>query len=218
MGTVQDESPEMNYPEGRLVVRLLLSFATALVVFVTAYFCAWRTFYMFHGLDQQLTRQSLIKLRDDIEKYKETHGKLPERLEDLDVVKKGFIRQNDAGQAVDGWRHPFAYEVDDGEYRLFSYGRDGEPGGEGLDADLYPGRHTGHITLWQYATYPGTFSIFVMCALAGLIAFPICLLQGREVAGEKSSLLRILWRNGLTALFAVVVAVMIGVPFLQSGH
>jgi hypothetical protein len=201
-----------------LTGRLLLSFATALVVFVTAYFCAWKTFYMFHGLDQQLTRRSLIELRDDIEKYKETNGKLPEKLEDLDVFKKGFLRQNDAGQAVDGWLRPFAYEVEDGEYRLFSYGRDGEPGGEGLDADLYPGGRSWGPTLWQYATYPGTFDIFVMCALAGLIAFPICLLQGREVAGEKSSLLGILWRNSLTAFFAVVVAVMIGVPFLQSGH
>jgi ABC-type sugar transport system permease subunit len=208
----------MSFPVGRLTVRLLLSPATALVVFVTAYFCAWRTFSIFHGFDLQQTRQSLIKLRDDIEEYKETHGKLPEKLEDLDVVKKGFLRQNDAGQALDGWMHPFVYEVEDGQYRLFSYGRDGEPGGEGWDADLYPGDHKGFPTLWQYATYPWTFSTFVMCALAGLIAFTICLLQGREVAGERSSLLRILWRNSLTAFFAVVVAVIIGVPFLQSGH
>jgi general secretion pathway protein G len=38
----------------------------------------------------------------------------------------------------DPWGHPYVYRVpgQSGDYDLFSYGKDGKPGGEGEDADL----------------------------------------------------------------------------------
>ena len=36
-----------------------------------------------------------------------------------------------------GGDDPFYYEVKDGEYLVYSLGRDGQPGGVGLDADMY---------------------------------------------------------------------------------
>ncbi|GAB4531362.1 MAG: type II secretion system major pseudopilin GspG [Amphiplicatus sp.] len=47
----------------------------------------------------------------------------------------GYIRR---GAAVDPWGNPYQYRYpgERGVYDLFSYGADGEPGGEGIDADI----------------------------------------------------------------------------------
>ena len=37
---------------------------------------------------------------------------------------------------LDPWGHTFAYVVESGQPIVTSYGRDGIPGGEGLDADI----------------------------------------------------------------------------------
>jgi general secretion pathway protein G len=37
---------------------------------------------------------------------------------------------------TDGWNNPFVYEIQDGGPIIRSLGADGQPGGEGLDADL----------------------------------------------------------------------------------
>ena len=52
-----------------------------------------------------------------------------------DYPQSGFID----GDAVpkDPWDHDFVYESDGKNFNIFSYGQDGEPGGEGTDADIY---------------------------------------------------------------------------------
>jgi general secretion pathway protein G len=36
----------------------------------------------------------------------------------------------------DPWGHPYAYAAEGGSYTISSLGKDGKPGGEGIDADL----------------------------------------------------------------------------------
>jgi general secretion pathway protein G len=52
-----------------------------------------------------------------------------------DYPQNGFID----GDAVpkDPWDHDFIYESDGKNFNIFSYGQDGEAGGEGTDADIY---------------------------------------------------------------------------------
>jgi general secretion pathway protein G len=52
-----------------------------------------------------------------------------------DYPQNGFID----GDAVpkDPWDHDFVYESDGKNFNMFSYGQDGEAGGEGTDADIY---------------------------------------------------------------------------------
>jgi general secretion pathway protein G len=43
------------------------------------------------------------------------------------------------GVPLDPWRHPYVYEAPaeaNGQPKVFSYGADGKPGGQGLDADI----------------------------------------------------------------------------------
>jgi general secretion pathway protein G len=52
-----------------------------------------------------------------------------------DYPTNGFID----GEKIpeDPWGHEFQYESDGKTFNIYSYGPDGEPGGEGTDADIY---------------------------------------------------------------------------------
>jgi general secretion pathway protein G len=45
-----------------------------------------------------------------------------------------YLRKNVV--PTDGWNNPFVYELEEGRPIIRSLGADGQPGGEGLDADL----------------------------------------------------------------------------------
>ncbi len=218
MSMDQDDNSDIVSQSGRLTARLLLSLATAVLVFVTTYYCAWKMYYLRHGTEQYRTRRDLNRLGNEIEEYRQIRGKLPEKLQDLEIVDEGVFPKNEAGQAIDIWNNPYQYEVKDGNYQLFSFGRDGKPGGVGLDADQYAGQtRLPFPTLAQFTALPDTFGTFVTCLLTGLIVFPICLFQGREKPGQKLSLSGILGRNALTALFALFIAWCLA-GFYWSGH
>jgi Type II secretion system (T2SS), protein G len=203
----------------RFLLYLVLSMATAVTISATAYLCAWITYgggYLFQG-QQLFTRIDLEEVRKDIEHYRERKGELPANLEDLKAEKKNA---DDWIPSEDGWGRPFHYQVEGDRYELYSLGQDDQPGGVGLDADLYAGKVDSwneFPTLWQFTTMPETRSIQLICLLAGILAFPLCLLGFKRGATNRTSLERVLMRHALTAIFAVLAALMISV-FFVSGH
>jgi general secretion pathway protein G len=52
-----------------------------------------------------------------------------------DYPPNGFIEDNQLPK--DPWDHDFIYESDGKTFNIYSYGPDGEAGGEGTDADIY---------------------------------------------------------------------------------
>jgi general secretion pathway protein G len=92
--------------------------------------------------DPQLSRavveMDLGMIGGAIELYAAQHEQYPQSLEDL-------VKQDAAGQSLlvevplDPWKNPYVYEPPqrpDARFRLVSYGADGEPGGEGPNADI----------------------------------------------------------------------------------
>ncbi len=206
-----------------LMLRILLCLATAAVISVTAYLCAWFEYrgFPYFQWQQHDTRDRLEELRAEIERYRETNGHLPTSLAELEVVKEKKVRVDDEGRPVDSWHRPFHYQVDDGGYDLYSLGRDGRVGGFGLDADLHAGKRdpaTELPTLWQFTTQLNTEGIQLSCILAGVLAFPLCLLGIRRGATNRVSPIKVLVVHGVTAVFAVLTAVVISVLHLPSGH
>jgi hypothetical protein len=162
----------------------------------------------------------LKELDTGIEKHREVTGNLPARLADLEI-EQGGIPVDASGQPVDGWGRALQYRVTGESYELFSYGRDGQPGGTGLDADLYSGAAPTVAelpTLWQFTANPSTKGIRLSCILAGLIAFPLCLLQARDRPDKPRSLSQILVAHAVTAVFAIGTAVVISILHIPSGH
>lgn len=135
------------------VVRFLACTAFALAVAGIAYVCAWReyraAFYQYNEVYHDLAVFHLDRLRDALDQHHQATGRYPERLADL----KLDMRLDEAGELVDPWGRPYQYRVEGDGYTLFSLGRDGQPGGDGLDADLFgQGRQNTYPTLWQFTT------------------------------------------------------------------
>lgn len=203
---------------GRCGLRLLLAFGAAVLVSATAYFCAWYTYrgYDYYRFDQIFTKDWLETLQKDIESHQKVTGSLPQRLTDLECVKNEKVPLDDAGHPRDAWGKPIQYRIEGDSYSLFSFGRDGQPGGGGLNADLHPGKRAPLPTLWQFKTGE-TGGILLTCFLAGVFAFIVCLVTSSGGQGKKS-LPAIVLKTAVTAVFAILVAVVISILHLPSGH
>lgn len=205
------------------MVILLLCLATALAISATAYLCAWTHYRSLnvHGFARN-TWMDLERLRKDIDDYKATTGHWPARLTDLPAVKEHNVHLDNAGNPVDSWDRPLHYRVEGESYTLFSYGRDGQAGGFGQDADLYAGRvlsEEQRPTLWQYSHTRDALPALIASVMAGVVAFPIFLLNARGKEGKRPSLVMVLLANAVTAVFAVLAAVMIsGLHVVPGGH
>jgi general secretion pathway protein G len=201
--------------------RLLLCLATALIISATAYLCAWSSYRnIYLNSPPYLTRMDLERLREDLERAREKTGDWPARLTDLNVVKEKRVRVDPEGQPVDGWGRPFQYKIEAGRYVLFSYGQDGKPGGVGPDADLYPGQGDAWSeppTLVQFTTMREGNLPLLACVLAGAVAFPLCLLEARGRQGNRPSLAKLLLANVVTAVFAILAALIIATLHVMPG-
>jgi hypothetical protein len=204
--------------------RVLLCFATAVIISATAYLCAWLNYRNTeaHPMVRTMTRRILELLHKEIEAYKEKTGDWPARLTDLKAVKEKEVRVDEAGNPVDAWGNPIQYRVEGDGFVLYSYGRDGRPGGAGIDADLYDGQPDPGLelpTLWEFAKSDVSFPVGIACFLAGLIAFPLCVLQAKGQPEDRLSLLWFLLRIGVTAICATFAALVISaIHVVGGGH
>jgi len=90
----------------------------------------------------KLAQSQVETIGGKIEQYQQDVGSLPP---DLDALVKapggasGWLGPYAKQQELnDPWGHPLVYHIPgaSGPYDLLSYGRDGKPGGDGLDADI----------------------------------------------------------------------------------
>ena len=213
-----------------LLPRLLLCLVTAVAITMTSLICAWYNFRSIHYLRWQafMTQERLDDLREQIAHYRAETGHVPARLGDLERVKNEHFLVDDAGRPLDYWNRPLHYDVKADHYELYSLGRDGQPGGFGLDADLYAGqkdqfwdrRHW--LTFWQFLCEPSTRNMKLICIGAGILVFPIWL-QGvtnapRDRLTRRSDIHMDLVGHVVTAVFAIVTAVVISGLHIPSGH
>jgi len=223
-------------------IRLILCFITAIVISSTAYICAWyesRDYELFFP-EQDHTRSTIKGRSEDIQKYQKAHGKLPATLAELYpkmdsqatmvaigggaaaatlavLFPKMDSQRENVRRLTDGWQRPLIYEVRNEEFDLYSYGRDGKPGGIGLDADIHsaqPWTPEHRLTLWQFSNAWGVAGIQTVCLLTGAIAFPLYFAIGKRQTPKRPSLLRVL----VTVVFSILAAVAMSVLYLPSGH
>ncbi len=105
---------------------------TAFLVFALTYLAAWsglRYAVIQSGLPTRLNmmRMGIWSTRNDLSEFARKHGRYPDSLDELGRAQI---------MSVDAWNQPYSYSKYDGGYQLLSLGRDGKPGGEGLDADM----------------------------------------------------------------------------------
>ncbi|BDG04340.1 type II secretion system major pseudopilin GspG [Anaeromyxobacter oryzae] len=77
-----------------------------------------------------------------VDAFRVAKGRYPTTEEGLKVlIQEGFLRpNNDKGQLVDPWQHEYIYvypgQVHQDSYDVKSFGPDGQPGGDGDNADI----------------------------------------------------------------------------------
>ncbi len=197
-------------------VRLLLGFITAATVYFTAFFCAWYEYRAFPNLhlEHQRTRSTLETVRKDIQDYQRDNAKLPTTLSD--VYPKRDVQEEDSGLLKDGWQRPLVYRVENERFELLSYGKDGQPGGIGFDADIYSDQLTSrdHLpTFRQFNSAWGVGGIKGVCLLSGIFVFLLFFSYDKN-RHHRPALLTLF----VTAIFSVFAAVVISMLHLPSGH
>ncbi|MBS0213058.1 MAG: type II secretion system major pseudopilin GspG [Proteobacteria bacterium] len=90
-----------------------------------------------------LAQTQVDTIASKIEQYQSDTGNLPPNLEALVTAPGGvngwlgpYAKEKDL---KDPWNNPLVYKVpgESGPYDLISYGRDGKPGGDGVDQDIH---------------------------------------------------------------------------------
>jgi len=87
--------------------------------------------------EQWLTCSMLDRIARAVTVYQQRHETLPGTLDNLRPLAEECNLSYDVERGFcDGWDQPFVYETDGTKYTVTSFGRDGKPGGAGMDCDL----------------------------------------------------------------------------------
>jgi hypothetical protein len=124
--------------------------------------------------------------------------------------------------SLDGWERPYTFATDGTNCLITSLGRDGKPGGRGLDCDLsnkdrrpkaaFP---TFHQFLFEMPSFGGMIMICLLCGgLAGLL----CLAKARMPELTLPGLVLAGFRLGAIIVGTLIVAFMISSLHIPSGH
>jgi len=213
----------------RLIRRLAIALLCGFAVFLILILAAW---YNLRG-EQNMCRNQyetrlfgLRKLQAQLVDYRESHGILPDNLGDIPDAHA--MLQQPGEPLLDSWGNPFQYRRDGETFELFSYGRDGKPGGVGLDADLYHDRRNQKLA---WPTFPQFFltndesevarnGFLAAGLMAGclVVFFTMLSLRDTSKSGAKMTAGRYLW----FALVVIVISSAVGVLLLPvhipNGH
>jgi type II secretory pathway pseudopilin PulG len=250
----------MNAKIRALMLRAAVSLAVGVVVFVTAYICAWRT-----GGGNATPEQfyaaivDLRQLQQAVDLYRSETGAPPSNLGDAlrvhyqkwgrwpavelypPQIAPAVGEQPDLQKvegALDPWHRPYQLVAEEGKTVVYSYGQDGQPGGNGYDADLYSdgfGRGKAFPTLKQFIAYDrrviggggaeanavhtGWAGAFIPCLVAGGVAFMASLVltaRRRHGPPDRRSIGFALAATALISIFAAVI--LAGLHLVPSGH
>ena len=87
-----------------------------------------------------LAKTDLVTISDAITTFRiRNANRLPDTLDQLIEKDSDGNRYLDMDELVDPWGNEYVYEPDfdgSGEFRVISYGKDGQPGGEGENTDI----------------------------------------------------------------------------------
>lgn len=199
--------------------RLLIAAAAGLTVTLIATLAAWPFSYLRHG--QRVTERRMYDLQTSVELYQELAETIPR---DLDDLRTHNLIRDGQQDVLDAWGHPLQYTVDGDTYTITSFGRDGAPGGVGLDADLthdtpYPPLATPTFT--QKLLHPVTQSVIATCAITGMLTSILCWLLARPDWLTRPKILSLAIPIGAVVFGATIVGLilaLIHVPPFHSTH
>ncbi len=203
-----------------IAVGLIAAFATALVVFVLVYLRAWAE------MGQQISfadagppglsimEGDFIQMRQALSEYAGQHGgHFPDSLDQVPELKKF--------RNLDAWDHPYQYTKTANGFKLLSLGRDGKPGGEGLDADIDSEQNPIRLQptlsqfLFEAAGRRTLLNVAIMASLFAGLACYIASGPGKEGPMRTVDFLSLI---AATIVGAVIVSLALVSIYLMGDH
>lgn len=202
-----------------IALGVVTAFATAMLVFILVYVSAWAELRQQVAMGDisppgiWIMRSDFFQIRQALTDYRQKHGRCPDTLDQVPELKEMRF--------VDAWGHPYQYTKTENGYSLISLGRDGKPGGVGLDADIDSEQE--HIrlepTLSQFLfDAVGSRTLLNVAILASCFAGLACYIasgprEGRPVtAGSLSASIAV------TAVSATIVSLFLVSFYLIGNH
>lgn len=118
-------------PLGFTLLELLV---VIVIIGLLAGYVAPRYFSQVGKSEIQVARAQIESLEKALDQYRLEKRRYPTAEEGLDAIRP-YLKK---AVPHDPWDRPYVYRTPgrNGEFELFSYGRDGKPGGAGEDADI----------------------------------------------------------------------------------
>ena len=204
-------------------LRFLIATMAGLATGSIALFVAWQSLGGGPSLAfrQSWTQSFLEEIADAIDVYRQRENTLPASLDNLRSVDDlGLLPFREEGM-LDGWERPFVYTTNGNDFTVMSYGRDGKPGGVGLDCDLThaaPRPPSSFMTFTQFLFERPTGRIVGTCVASPLLAFILCWRLAEPAQTTKQSVFDLCKRVVAVIIGAVIVGLILAVFHLPTGH
>jgi hypothetical protein len=199
--------------------RFFVAAMVGTIVFVLSMLAAWRSAFVFFSPLQEGTVLQFMHIDHAIESFGSIFEDSARTVNDVRLVYPGLF-ENSQNQVLDAWGHPFHFEFKGTRLIATSYGRDGQPGGIGLDADISSDRRNNanlQPTLSQFLfdlpIRPAIVISLLSSALCFLLTLGTIKAPKFNVAGVLILALWIPLLVGLSLYFGLVM-----IMTLKSGH
>jgi len=210
--------PKISKPK-KVLFHILVTLGVWLVVSGLSLYVAWNNTHGGRIEQVATTEYKFMNIDDAIKSYHEKFKTDPKSLKDLEAITNESPVSAD--DLLDGWGHPFVFSYAGTKFLATSYGRDGKPGGQGLDADLTS-------TNWDSPAAVPTFRQFLFemhltgvimsCLVCGGLAGLLACLTIRLPDLSRRGLVILAVKLAYTAAGAIFVGGIISALHVPSGH
>lgn len=204
--------------DSSLKARLILSVLFTIAITGCCLYLTWITASSYVRFPLRYTVSILERTDEAITAYRQKKGHLPRSLADLENVSNMWRVEGGVG---DAWEHPLVYSVQGNRYKLVSYGRDGKPGGIGLDEDISSTalkRVSAKLPFLQVIFHPSAQEMVGMSLLSGLLAFVVSFKIIKPDDLNRNYRLDLVFKMGVTFFATLVLAALITILHVPSGH
>ncbi|MGD9647407.1 MAG: type II secretion system protein GspG [Pirellulales bacterium] len=201
-------------------LRILLAGTTSVLVVAIVHWVCWQEValnamlfdYQVHIADRELRHA-----REELAEYHREHGEYPASLNPL---RNQMFARDANNVCLDPWQNPVHYRRTTAGYELSSYGRDGKPGGIGIESDLDGVSPIQPPTLNQYLyELDSGRKVSLAATLSGGAAFALYYWGSARPHGTVHSrprlFLNLLATVAIASVIAVVLAILHAMP---AGH
>jgi Type II secretion system (T2SS), protein G len=208
--------------ESKWVLRILAGLGVWLAVTGISLYVAWgnASNSKYTWFEQYITQRNLAIIAKAIPKYHDQFGVSPNSMGDLMKLTNSFPDGPEGG-FPDGWGRPFIFSHNGTDVLVTSYGRDGKPGGKGLDCDLTSAN-------WKPEDARPTFEQFLhgmraggminSSIICGGLAFALTVFTIRIPDVNRERIVILAAKLFFTLVAASIVASFITALHIPSGH